>query len=51
MDTADIEISNAIKRGVIDAAISGSTLGIVWGAKPRNPAVPAISWPSTGFAR
>src|ERR1700681_2709990 len=37
----DIEIRNAINRGVIDRPrYQVSTLGIVWGAKPRNPAVP-----------
>jgi imidazolonepropionase-like amidohydrolase len=37
----DIEIRNAINRGVIDGPrYQVSTLGIVWGATPPNPAVP-----------
>jgi len=37
----DIAVRDAINRGVIDGPrYQVSTLGIVWGAKPRNPAVP-----------
>jgi imidazolonepropionase-like amidohydrolase len=37
----DIEIRNAINRGMIDGPrYQVSTLGIVWGASPPNPAVP-----------
>jgi imidazolonepropionase-like amidohydrolase len=44
----DVEIRNAINRGVIDGPrYQVSTLGIVWGARPRNPAVPENPLAST----
>jgi imidazolonepropionase-like amidohydrolase len=44
----DVEVRNAINRGAIDGPrYQVSTLGIVWGAKPRNPAVPENPLAST----
>jgi imidazolonepropionase-like amidohydrolase len=45
---ADIQIRNAINEGRIDGPrYQVSTLGIVWGAQPRNPAVPENPLAST----
>jgi hypothetical protein len=44
----DIAIRDAINEGRIDGPrYQVSTLGIVWGAKPRNPAVPENPLAST----
>jgi imidazolonepropionase-like amidohydrolase len=44
----DVEIRNAINQGRIDGPrYQVSTLGIVWGAEPPNPAVPANPLAST----
>jgi len=45
---ADVEIRNAINQGRFDGPrYQVSTLGIVWGAAPRNPAVPENPLAST----
>jgi imidazolonepropionase-like amidohydrolase len=45
---ADIEIRNAINQGRIDGPrYQVSTLGVVWGAQPPNPAVPQNPLAST----
>ena len=46
----DVEIRNAINEGRLDGPrYQVSTLGIVWGAAPPNPAVPANPLASTAW--
>ena len=48
----DVAIRNAINEGRIDGPrYQVSTLGMVWGAKPKNPAAPEIRWPPPWFDR
>ena len=49
---ADVEMRNAINQGRFDGPrYQVSTLGIVWGADPPNPATRRIRWPAPSSAR